>query len=228
MGSVERSCDGGRNSGFRVRDCAPMKSGWYQWKLIPLLCSAVFRFTVFISWLLVVACGTGWASTARLNNSAFHIHCHPSAAPSFGCTDHWYHFNWLIFHQDTLTGRFGYHVASLNTKFQSFPSKADFTHVPSNMLRHPLRKINMRALGISFLARLIDRGTGHLPPLHSLGVCFIIFLVAYAVALLLVSISNCQEATFYPFFAAGRRATARTTETLSHAAFRQKKGITES
>jgi len=59
-----------------------------------------------------------------------------------------------FFHQDTLTGRFGYHVASLKTKLQSFPSKADYTHDPTNKLRHPPRKINMRALGICLLLAL--------------------------------------------------------------------------
>ena len=60
---------------------------------------------------------------------------------------------------------------------------------------------------------------------HALGVCFGFFVVVCAVALLLVLICNYHEATILIFLAADRWATARTTETLNHAAFRQKKSL---
>ena len=74
---------------------------------------------------------------------------------------------------------------------------------------------------------LIVRGTDHLysTPLHSLGGCNVVWFVSFWVfsPLLFVSLLlQCYSDILYPFVA-DSRATARTTETLSHAASRRKK-----
>ena len=122
-------------------------TSWQSPCCAPSHATAVRRF-----WLLL-PCGTGWTSTARFNNSnRFHFTFQHQLGCQ--CNIEWCHYNRPISYQDTLTGRFGYHVASLKTKLQSFPSKADYTHDPTNKLRHPPRKINMRALGICLLLAL--------------------------------------------------------------------------
>ena len=164
-------------------------TSWQSPCCAPSHATAVRRF-----WLLL-PCGTGWTSTARFNNSnRFHFTFQHQLGCQ--CNIEWCHYNRPISYQDTLTGRFGYHVAYFKS-FTSIYQLAD--HFPItliNKLCHPPREINMRALGLPSSPWLIDRGTGHLPPLHSLGVCFGFFYVVYAVALLLVFISNFHEATF--------------------------------
>ena len=91
----------------------------------------------------------------------------------------------------------------------------------------PLRTINMRALGFRPLALdwLTEEQATHDPsPLHSLGVCNVVgsCLFEFCRCLQLVSYIQWYSDTSFPFVA-DRRATARTTETLSHAASRQKK-----
>ena len=93
----------------------------------------------------------------------------------------------------------------------------------------PLRTVNMRALGFRPLALdwLTEEQATHDPsPLHSLGVCNVVgsCLFEFCRCLQLVSYIQWYSDTSFPFVA-DRRATARTTETLSHAASRQKKPV---
>ena len=87
-----------------------------------------------------------------------------------------------------------------------------------------MRALGFRPLALDWLTE--EQATLDPTPSHSLGVCNVVWFVAMLIfrrCLLLVFISN-DIATLYPVVA-DRRATARTTETLNHAAFRQKKLI---
>ena len=127
----------------------------------------------------VAPCGTGWASTAICNN------CHPFHR-SISQLNYVAEIASKVRSIPTFTKYFHraerYLVASYSILCGRVLSYADLSHLFYNKRSLPLRTINMRALGFRPLALdwLTEEQATHDPtPLHSLGVCNVVWFVAF-------------------------------------------------
>ena len=178
-----------------------------------------FPRCVVFQWLIVVSCGTGWASTSSCNiRPPFHrnlsttefLRWHSQYAQCLLSPSSFYWQSVLVASYSNIS------ILKILQYLSTFGTIGAFPFGRSTCVLSAL------PLGLD----LTVRGTGHLhPPLHSPGDCNVdgVVLFSFLTLLLYLELNIQCFCDIFTQFVADRRATARTTVTLSHAATSQKK-----